>query len=144
MSKPREIWWGYVKAIIRRYPELCAKEAELHRQSLSRGMAGMPLNDRTTVTVEDAAAARWLLGDAGQTGGVLGALQFWPRANELVELAFRSGTGAFVMGVENLRVQAGHAIASPHTRLFMDYLPAECILPVTVRHGQVVDAAFAS
>lgn len=60
MSKPREIWWGYVKAIIRRYPELCAKEAELHRQSLSRGMAGMPLNDRTTVTVEDAAAARWL------------------------------------------------------------------------------------
>ena len=42
MSKPREIWWGYVKAIIRRYPELCAKEAELHRQSLSRGMAGMP------------------------------------------------------------------------------------------------------
>ena len=106
--------------------------------------AALLLNDKTTVTVEDAAAARWLLGDAGQTGGVLGALQFWPRANELVELAFRSGTGAFVMGVEGLTVQNGQAIASPHTKICMDYLPAECILPVTVRHGQVVDAAFAS
>ena len=42
MSKPREIWWSYVKAMIRRYPELCAKEAELHRQSLSQSITGMP------------------------------------------------------------------------------------------------------
>ena len=42
MSKPREIWWSYVKAMIRRYPELCAREAELHRQSLSQSITGMP------------------------------------------------------------------------------------------------------
>ena len=70
--------------------------------------ASLLLNDKTTLTVADAAASRWLLGeDAGQTGGVLAQLDFWPHANELVELAFRSGTGAFVMSVENMAVQDG-------------------------------------
>ena len=107
--------------------------------------ASLLLNDKTTLTVQDAATARWLLGeDAGQTGGLLAQLGFWPHANELVELAFRSGTGAFVLSVENMAVQNGQAVASPDARLALDYLPAECILPITIRHGQVIDAAFAS
>ena len=107
--------------------------------------ASLLLNDKTTLTVADAAASRWLLGeDAGQTGGVLAQLDFWPHANELVELAFRSGTGAFVMSVENMAVQDGQAVANPDARLALDYLPAECILPITIRHGRVIDVAFAS
>lgn len=107
--------------------------------------ASLLLNDKTTLTVQDAATARWLLGeDAGQTGGLLAQLGFWPHANELVELAFRSGTGAFVLSVENMAVRGGVAVASPDARLALDYLPAECILPITIRHGQVIDAAFAS
>lgn len=107
--------------------------------------ASLLLNDKTTITVEDAAASRWLLGDNdGQTGGILGQMMFWPHANELVELAFRSGTGAFVMSVEGLTVQGGQAVASPGAQICMDYLPAECILPITIRHGQVADVAFAS
>ena len=107
--------------------------------------ASLLLNDKTTLTVQDAATSRWLLGeDAGQTGGLLAQLDFWPHANELVELAFRSGTGAFVLSVENMAVQNGVAVASPDARLALDYLPAECILPITIRHGRVIDAAFAS
>ena len=107
--------------------------------------ASLLLNDKTTLTVADAATARWLLGeDAGQTGGLLAQMDFWPHANGLVELAFRSGTGAFVMSVENMAVQDGVAVASPDARLALDYLPAECILPITIRHGRVIDAAFAS
>ena len=107
--------------------------------------ASLLLNDKTTLTVQDAATSRWLLGeDAGQTGGVLAQLDFWPHANELVELAFRSGTGAFVLSVENMAVRDGAAVASPDARLALDYLPAECILPITIRHGHVIDAAFAS
>ena len=107
--------------------------------------ASLLLNDKTTVTVGDKAAADWLLGaDASQTGGVLGQLAFWQRANELVELCFRSGTGAFVLGAENLQLDAGQAVASPHAQLTLDCLPAECILPITIRHGRVVDVAFAS
>ena len=107
--------------------------------------ASLLLNDKTTLTVQDAAAARWLLGeDADQTGGILGKMDFWTHANTLVELAFRSGTGAFVMSVENMAVQDGQAVANPDARLALDYLPAECILPITIRHGRVIDAAFAS
>lgn len=55
MSKPREIWWGYVKAIIRRYPELCAREAALREQSLSQPITGMPHGGKETNPTADAA-----------------------------------------------------------------------------------------
>lgn len=42
MSKPRYDWWSYVKGMIRRYPELCAKEKELHTVSMSPDLSGMP------------------------------------------------------------------------------------------------------
>lgn len=107
--------------------------------------ASLLLNDKTTVTVEDASSAKWLLGeDDQQTGGELGRMEFWPNANALVELAFRSGTGAFVMGIEGLTVQNGQAVASPGAHLVLDYLPAECILPITIRHGKILEVAFAS
>lgn len=35
MSKPREKWWGYVKAIIRAYPEHCAELKALKQQSVT-------------------------------------------------------------------------------------------------------------
>lgn len=31
MSKPRYDWWSYVKGMIRRYPELCARQNALHQ-----------------------------------------------------------------------------------------------------------------
>lgn len=55
MSKPREIWWGYVKAIIRRYPELCEREAALHHQCISPALTGMPHGGKTTNPTADAA-----------------------------------------------------------------------------------------
>ena len=32
MSTPRYDWWPYVKGMIRRYPELCARQEELRRR----------------------------------------------------------------------------------------------------------------
>lgn len=107
--------------------------------------ASLLLNDKTTVTVKDGASSRWLVGeDDQQTGGQLGELEFWPNANALVELAFRSGTGAFVLGIEGMTVQNGRSSLSPEAHITMDFLPAECILPLTVRHGRIIDVAFAS
>lgn len=107
--------------------------------------ASLLLNDKTTVTVADKASSEWLLGTKGeQTGGELGRLDFWNNANALVELAFRSGTGAFVLGVEGLQVKGRAALPSPGAGLCLDYLPAECVLPLTIRHGKVQEAAFAS
>lgn len=40
MSKPRERWWGYVKACIRAYPELKSKTMELHRTPITPRYGG--------------------------------------------------------------------------------------------------------
>ena len=42
MSKPRYDWWGYVKGMIRRYPQLKAEYEELHRQAMRVDYSGMP------------------------------------------------------------------------------------------------------
>lgn len=42
MSKPRYDWWPYVKGMIRRYPELCARQEELRRTKMSPNLTGMP------------------------------------------------------------------------------------------------------
>lgn len=42
MSKPRYKWWGYVKSIIRQYPELKQEYEALHVQSVTLAVTGMP------------------------------------------------------------------------------------------------------
>ena len=107
--------------------------------------ANLLLNDKTTFQIGDAATAAYLLGsDEQQTGGLLRELNFWPNANRLVEQAYWSGTGAFVLSVEGLQVANGQAQPSPDGRIRLDYDPASCILPIRVERGVVQDAAFVS
>ncbi len=107
--------------------------------------ANLLLNDRTTFQIADAATARYLLGDdEQQVGGLLRQLHFWTNANALVEQAYWSGTGAFVLSAENLTVANGKAVPGPDTRLKLDYDPASCILPLRVERGVVTEAAFVS
>ena len=42
MSRPRYDWWGYIKAIIRRYPERLSEYRELHTPSFSIALTGLP------------------------------------------------------------------------------------------------------
>ena len=89
--------------------------------------ANLLLNDRTTFRIQDEATAAYLLGDdEQQTGGLLRDLHFWDNANALVEQAYWSGTGAFVLSVENLTVaQDGSYQPSPDARIVLDYDPAQ-------------------
>ena len=108
--------------------------------------ANLLLNDKTTFQIGDAKSAAYLLGsDEQQTGGLLRQLHFWENANELVEQAYWSGTGAFVLSVEGLTVDAaGNALPSPQGRIQLDYDPACCILPISVERSVVTEAAFVS
>lgn len=147
----RQWWKGYVESI-HIIKEMGSDGAIHARQMASLRMpkqacedwAAKLLNDKTTAAIDDAASAEWLLGNDDQTGGVLRSIKFWKNANQLVELAFRSGTGAFVLSVEGIKVSGGKVEASEDAAIEMDYLPAECILPITVRRGKVIDCAFAS
>lgn len=107
--------------------------------------ANLLLNDQTTFQIGDAATAAYLLGsDEQQTGGLLRQLHFWPNANQLVEKAYWSGTGAFVLSVEGVRGKNGTLEADPDARIRLDYDPASCILPLRVERGVVTEAAFIS
>lgn len=108
--------------------------------------ANLLLNDRTTFQIRDTATARYLLGDdEQQVGGLLRQLHFWENANRLVEQAYWSGTGAFVLSVTGLDVSAdGISQPSPEARITLDYVPASCILPLRVERGVVEEAAFVS
>lgn len=55
MSKPREKWWGYIKAVIRSYPELKRRYDELKEQSLSAPLTGMPAAHKVSSPTEQAA-----------------------------------------------------------------------------------------
>lgn len=42
MSKPRYTWWGYARNMIRAYPARKKEYEQLHEQSITANMTGMP------------------------------------------------------------------------------------------------------
>ena len=42
MSKPKYNWWGYIKNIIRAYPDLKMEYEALHEQSVTANVSGIP------------------------------------------------------------------------------------------------------
>lgn len=55
MSKPRYDWWGYAIRIGKKWPELREQYTDLHRQSTTPNMSGMPGGGGTSRVVEDIA-----------------------------------------------------------------------------------------
>ena len=55
MSKPRYKWWGYIKNVIRSYPDLKREYDDLHEQSVTANMSGMPGGGGVARGVEDIA-----------------------------------------------------------------------------------------
>ena len=55
MSKPRYLWWDYIRKVIRAYPERKKEYEELHRQSVTANLSGMPGSARASRGTEDIA-----------------------------------------------------------------------------------------
>ena len=107
--------------------------------------ASILLNEKTEIVMEDKTSSEFVQGKDG-TGGILAANDFWEQGNALVEKAFYSGTGAFVVKLDGLIVNAndGSIKKDNETVIRIEYLPAQNIIPLTIRHGQIVDIAFVS
>lgn len=147
----RQWWKGSVPDVHRVRYRMADGEHQRRRASLRmpkrvcEDWANLLLNDRTTFQIGDEATAAYLLGtDEQQTGGLLRQLHFWENANRLVEKAYWSGTGAFVLSVEGIRGTDGVVQPDPAGRIRLDYDPASCILPLRVERGVVTEAAFVS
>ncbi|NLL92519.1 MAG: phage portal protein [Ruminococcaceae bacterium] len=124
------------------------KTRELYSMRMAKKIcedwASILLNEKTEIIINDVVTSEYLQGETGY-GGVFGNIDFWEEANALVEKSFYSGTGAFVMKIDNLEVSKNGAIKkSPRAQIRMEYLPAFCIIPITRRYGRITEAAFVS
>lgn len=144
-------WWqGYVKSF-HSFRELDGDrvlERKLYSMKMAKKIcedwASILLNEKTGIVIADKASSDFVQGGK-QSSGVLGANEFWQRGNELIERAFYSGTGAFVLRLENAPLDnKGNILRSPETQIGIDYLDAMFIYPISVKRGKITEAAFAS
>ncbi len=108
--------------------------------------AAILLNEKTQIVIEDKASSEFVQGseDLQGMGGVFGETDFWRQGNALIEKAFMSGTGAFVLKVFGAIVEGDRIIGASDGKIHIDYLPAYQIIPITVRGDRIVDVAFVS
>lgn len=106
--------------------------------------ASILLNEKTEIVIEDKPASLFVLGKEADSDGVFKANDFWLKANELVEKAFYSGTGAFVLRLDDMKLQGDVVLKDPGTQIRIEYLAAMNIIPLTVKRGKVIDVAFVS
>lgn len=146
-------WWkGYYKPF-HTFNEVQSDNTTIKRKLYTLKMAkkvcedwaSILLNEKTTISVDDESAQKLLFGDDGNNSGFFSDINFWSKANQLIEKAFYSGTGAIVPRFCNLKVsEGGQIIPSNETRLQFDYLPAVNIIPLSVENDEITEAAFAS
>lgn len=55
MSKTKYKWWGYIKSVIRSYPDLQKQYDELHEQSVTANTGGLPGSGGLSRGTEDIA-----------------------------------------------------------------------------------------
>lgn len=55
MSKPRYLWWGFVRGMIRAYPTLKSELDDLQEQGIAANLSGMPRGGGDGRTVENLA-----------------------------------------------------------------------------------------
>lgn len=146
-----EAWWrGFYKPF-HEFKELSGKTRKTRQlyslrmaKKVCEDWASILLNEKTRIVIDDPASSRFLQGSEEEPGGVFAETDFWGKGNALIEKAFYSGTGAILLRAKQMQMQQGHIVPDRQTKLCLDFLPAGGILPLTVREGKIVEAAFAS
>lgn len=106
--------------------------------------ASILINDKTFIKVDNEHTSRFLMGDT-QNGGVFGSNNFWEQINDLMERMMWSGTAAVVIRLKNAAVSAsGGIIPDSGTRIDLNYIDGENIIPLTCDNGTITEAAFCS
>lgn len=143
-------WWkGYYIPFHRYMENRNGKtfQRKLYRLGMGKKVcedwASLLLNEKTKISIDDKQSDAFLQGE-NETDGIFGKTHFWQQENALVEKAFWSGTGMTVLRLENMLVENGRVLSDPETKIILEYLSAENVLPLTVKHGKIVDVAMVS
>ena len=145
-----ECWWrGYFKPF-HEFTELNGKKTitrDMYTLKMAKKVcedwASLLLNDKTQIVITHNASSEFVQGK-DSTGGVFGDNDFWVRGNELVERAFMSGTGAFVLRIENMSVANDKIIKDKESKIRIECLQANHIIPLTIKQRKIIDVAFVS
>ncbi len=138
-----ESWWRGHNRSFHEYFENAAgggmMRRELYRMNMAKKIcedwAAVILNDRTRICLSDPAAEELVLRVLSETG-------FISEACRLVEKAFALGTGAAIL---RLRGELdGEGNLSPSDGISFEFVDASHIIPLSVRGGEIVEAAFVS
>lgn len=106
--------------------------------------ASMLLNEKVRFEIEDKASSLFICGSEDEEGGVLYENRFEIKGNELIEKSFATGTGAFVLRFRNMQVDEGSVQKSTESKIRIEYLTADHIIPLSVSCGEITEAAFVS
>ncbi|MCO7137664.1 phage portal protein [[Clostridium] leptum] len=148
----RDWWEGYHRPF-HSYQEIGPEGETIHRKIYTMRMAkkvcedwaSILMNGNTSIEFEDETTSKYMLGDdeTGE-GGLLNTLNFWDEFSNLIEMSFFSGTGAALLRIENMELDGDKILQSRESHFRLDYLPADHIIPLTVKGKKVIEAAFAS
>lgn len=106
--------------------------------------ASILINDKTYIKLDDKSSERFIIGDT-ENGGVFGSNNFWDQANDLMEKMMYSGTAAVVIRLKNALIgKKGKLKYSADTKIDLNYLAADKIIPITIDNGDITEAAFCS
>lgn len=95
--------------------------------------ASLLINEKVIISTDDEPTNNYL-------DKVLFDIQFQTRANQLVEKAMYSGTGAFLIRVNGATLQGATLTAGESISL--QYLPAQNIIPLSIVDETIIDCAF--
>lgn len=150
----RQWWQGFNKSFHVVHDVLSdgsKKSRKLYSMKMAKKIcedwASYLLNEKTRLVVDDVSTSKWLQGEGweGSNKGILADMNFWSESNALVEKTFYSGTGAFVLKLDGLSADAhGNIKRSPNGTLRLEYLPAQCIIPISIKYNEIIEAAFVS
>lgn len=85
MSKPRYRWWGFARRMIRDYPGLSNAWDDIHSQSLTAAVSGMPKGGGDGRTVEDIALRQLPPDDQKAYDAVTKAIEITSRRADGIE-----------------------------------------------------------
>lgn len=94
MSKPRYKWWGYIRNVVFAYPDLKKEYEELHRQSITAAMGGMPSGTGVSRGTEEIAVRELPPTEQKEYDAVRRAIELtrkmpqWKRRLEIIDQVF--------------------------------------------------------
>lgn len=144
-------WWKGFYAPFHEYRDGSGEHSKKRKlytlkmaKKVAEDWASLLLNEKTEINISDKATDEYIKGISG-SGGFFGESEFWEKGNQLIERSFAMGTGAFVIKAENIGVNHnGNIVADTEASLYVDTIDALGIIPITVRHKKIIEAAFVS